>query len=119
MQYRGFRERRFQIVALFDRDHRKIGQTHAGLVIRPITDLPAAAGALNLALAILCVPAEAAQGVADRIVASGIAGILNFAPCPLNVPSAVSVVAVDLSVQLEHLAYKVQNTTPRDAWRRR
>jgi redox-sensing transcriptional repressor len=55
------------------------------------------------------VPAEAAQRVADQVVSSGITGILNFAPVPLSVPPRVSVVAVDLSVQLEHLAYKVQN----------
>ena len=47
--------------------------------------------------------------VAEQMVACGILGILNFAPVPLNVPPSVSVVAVDLSVQLEHLAYKVQN----------
>ena len=55
-------------------------------------------------------PAEAAQRVADQMVACGILGILNFAPVPLNVPPTVNVVAVDLSIQLEHLAYKVQNT---------
>ncbi|HEV3168661.1 MAG TPA: redox-sensing transcriptional repressor Rex, partial [Isosphaeraceae bacterium] len=71
---------------------------------------PQAATALNIGLSIVSVPAEAAQRVADQIVACGILGILNFAPIPLVVPPSVSVVAVDLSVQLEHLAYKVQNT---------
>ena len=64
------------------------------------------------------VPADAAQRVADQIVACGILGILNFAPMPLIVPPSVNVVAVDLSVQLEHLAYKVQNTPGRDLARR-
>ena len=58
----------------------------------------------------MSVPAEAAQRVADQMVACGILGILNFAPVPLIVPPAVNVLAVDLSIQLEHLAYKVQNT---------
>ena len=48
--------------------------------------------------------------MADQMVACGIRGILNFAPVPLIVPAHVNVVAVDLSVQLEHLAYKVQKT---------
>ena len=48
--------------------------------------------------------------VADVLVASGIRGILNFAPVPLIVPAHVSLVPVDLSVQLENLAYKVQKT---------
>ena len=61
-------------------------------------------------VALLSVPADAAQRVADLMVSCGILGILNFAPVPLNVPPSVNVVGVDLSVQLEHLAYKVQNT---------
>ena len=66
--------------------------------------------ARNVSLAVLTVPSDSAQRVADQMVASGILGILNFAPVPLTVPASVSVLAVDLSVQLEHLAYKVQNT---------
>jgi redox-sensing transcriptional repressor len=110
VKYRGFRSRGFQIVALFDNDPKKIGQTHAGLAVRPLDELPQAVGELGIALAILCVPAEAAQRVAERVVDCGINGILNFAPVPLVLPPSVSVIAVDLSVQLEHLAYKVQNS---------
>ena len=62
-----------------------------------------------ISLAILSVPAEAAQRLADQMVSCGILGILNFAPVPLSVPPTVNVLAVDLSVQLEHLAYKVQS----------
>ena len=50
------------------------------------------------------------QRVAELMVASGVAGILNFAPVPLSAPPGVHVVPVDLSVQLENLAYKVQTT---------
>ena len=110
IKYRGFRGRGFHIVALFDNDPKKLGQTHSGLTVRPIEELPDAVRQLGIALAIVSVPAEAAQRVADQIVAAGIQGILNFAPTQLNVPPEVSVMAVDLSVQLEHLAYKVQNS---------
>ncbi len=107
--YRGFRSRGFHVVALFDKDTSKVGHRIGGLTIRPISDLPEAQKTLGITLAILCVPAEEAQTVADQVVASGIQGLLNFAPLPLNVPPGVVVMAVDLSVQLELLAYQVQN----------
>jgi redox-sensing transcriptional repressor len=110
LKYRGFRSRGFHIVALFDNDPDKIGAVYDGLTVEPIDALPQALAARNISLGILSVPAEAAQRVADQMVACGILGILNFAPVPLNVPPAVSVLAVDLSIQLQHLAYKVQNT---------
>lgn len=109
LKYRGFRNRGFQVVALFDNDPKKVGQKHDGLVVQPIEALPQVAAALGIDLAILSVPADVAQRVADAVVACGIPGIMNFAPLPLVLPPTVSVVAVDLSVQLEHLAYKVQN----------
>jgi redox-sensing transcriptional repressor len=110
LNYRGFRSRGFHIVALFDNDPEKIGQTHDDLIVQPIDSLRKTAQAQGISLAVLSVPAEAAQRVADLMVSCGILGILNFAPVPLNVPPSVNVVGVDLSVQLEHLAYKVQNT---------
>jgi redox-sensing transcriptional repressor len=110
IKYRGFRSRGFQIVALFDNDPKKIGQTHGGLVVQSLDDLPSATAEHGIALAILSVPAEAAQRVADQIVACGIQGIFNFAPVPLIVPPNVSVMGIDLSVQLEHLAYKVRSS---------
>ncbi len=110
LKYRGFRSRGFHIVALFDNDAEKVGEVHDGLTVEPIESLRKAVVTRGVSLAVLTVPADAAQRVADHLVACGILGILNFAPVPLSVPPAVNVVAVDLSVQLEHLAYKVQNT---------
>jgi len=110
LKYHGFRSRRFHIVAVFDNDPRKVGQTHEGLRIEPLESLRKAVAAHKISLGLLCVPADAAQRVAELMVASGITGILNFAPVPLSVPPSVHVVAVDLSVQLENLAYKVQIT---------
>jgi redox-sensing transcriptional repressor len=110
LKYRGFRSRGFHIVALFDNDAQKVGKTHDGLVVEPLEAMSKVVASRNVNLAVLSVPAEVAQRVADQMVACGILGILNFAPVPLSLPPYVSVVAVDLSVQLEHLAYKVQNT---------
>ncbi len=108
LKYRGFRNRGFRIVALFDNDPQKIGQDFDGMVVRPLDDLASAIRDQSISLAILSVPADTAQRVADQLVARGILGIFNFAPMPLIVPPSVSVIAVDLSVQLEHLAYKTQ-----------
>jgi redox-sensing transcriptional repressor len=110
LKYRGFRSRGFHIVALFENDPQKIGQVHDGMTVEPIEALARTVPARNISLAILSVPADAAQRVADQMVACGIRAILNFAPIPLVVPPDVNVVGVDLSIQLEHLAYKVQNT---------
>lgn len=110
LKYRGFRSRGFHIVALFDNDESKIGLTYDGLSVEPIESLRKAIALRKIRLAILAVPAEAAQRLADLLVTSGIRGILNFAPIPLSVPPHVNLVAVDLSIQLENLAYKVQRT---------
>ncbi len=111
-RYRGFANRRFQIVALFDNDPSKVGQVYDGLEVRPLDELCTTIAQRGVLLALLAVPAAAAQDVAEVLAAAGITGILNFAPRSLVVPARVSVVNVDLSVQLEHLAYKVQNTGP-------
>jgi redox-sensing transcriptional repressor len=107
LRYRGFRSRGFQIVSLFDTDPKKIGHTIEGMRVRPPEELPQVIAETPITLAILCVPAEAARKVADQVVAAGISGILNFAPTVLAVPEQTGLVSVDLSVQLEHLAYQV------------
>jgi redox-sensing transcriptional repressor len=108
LRYRGFRTRGFHVIALFDNDPHKIGHKHDGMVVEPIDSLNNVVALRKINLAILCVPADAAQRVAEVLVAAGIRGILNFAPVPLIVPAHVNLVPVDLSVQLENLAYKVQ-----------
>ena len=59
-------------------------------------------------LGILAVPSESSQAVAEALVAAGIKGLLNFAPTVLRLPPHISVVSVDLTVQLEQLAFLVQ-----------
>ena len=108
LKYQGFRDRGFQIIALFDNDPRKVGRTLEGMTIRPLDALAESVREQRLNLAVLSVPPEVAQPVADQLVASGIVGIFNFAPISLVVPNHVRVVAVDLSIQLEHLAYQIQ-----------
>jgi redox-sensing transcriptional repressor len=63
---------------------------------------------LRAELGVLTVPSEPAQAIADALTASGVRGILNFAPVLLRTPSSVRVVTVDLAIQLEQLAFQVQ-----------
>ncbi len=108
LRYRGFQQRGFRIVALFDADPAKVGQRVDGLEVYPPERLAAVVAATGAELGLLTVPSEAAQGVADALVAAGVRGVLNFAPVVLRLPPGVRLVAVDLTVQLEQLAFLVQ-----------
>jgi len=111
LRYRGFQQQGFRIVALCDSDPGKVGEKIDELFIAPLEDLAAAVRTTGAELGIVTVPADAAQGVADQLVAAGIRGILNFAPVLLRLPPGVSLVTVDLAVQLEQLAFLVQWST--------
>jgi len=108
LRYRGFPQQGFRIVALFDTDPAKIGQQVEGLTIHGVGHIPEVIAATGAELGVLTVPVEGAQAVADMLVAAGIRGVLNFAPTVLRLPASVSLVSVDLAVQLEQLAFLVQ-----------
>lgn len=107
LRYKGFGRQGFRFVGLFDTAADKLGTQVEGLTVRPLTDLAQVVLQQQAELGVLAVPAEAAQSVADALVAAGIRGILNFAPVLLRVPPGIQVVAVDLAVQLEQLAFLV------------
>jgi redox-sensing transcriptional repressor len=108
LRYHGFTERGFRVVALFDADPAKVGQRVEGLPVHGPESMAAVVAATGAELGVLAVPAESAQAVADALIAAGVRGLLNFAPAVLRVPPGVSVVSVDLTVQLEQLAFLVQ-----------
>ncbi len=108
LRYRGFSERGFRIVALFDSDPAKIGQTVEGLTVRALEDMRKVVNDTDAELGLIAVPVDAAQAVAEVLVAAGIRGLLNFAPTMLRLPPHVNHVSVDLTVQLEQLAFLVQ-----------
>src|SRR5437588_4195397 len=87
--YRGFSARGFRIVALVDADRSKVGEEVAGLTVRHLDELPAIVAGEGVAIGIIATPATAAQDVADRLVATGVTAILNFAPAVLSVPDGV------------------------------
>lgn len=114
LRYQGFRQQGFRIVALFDADPTKVGQLLEGLTIQSMERLADVVAATGAELGLLTVPAEAAQGVADQLVAAGVRGLLNFAPVVLRLPPTVSLVSVDLTVQLEQLAFLVERGSGSD-----
>ena len=94
-----------EIVALFDNDPSKFGKSVEGLTINPFSQLEEKIKALGVRMAIITVPVDQAQGVVDSVVAAGIRAILNFAPTKLIVPEGVRVASADLSLELQRLAY--------------
>jgi redox-sensing transcriptional repressor len=104
--YGGFNSVGFSIAALFDCDPDKIGRaTRRGITVEPLEALPAVARRERLSIAILAVPAQAAQRVLEAVANAGIRAVLSFAPVPLTPPQGITMKAVDLAVQLENLAY--------------
>jgi redox-sensing transcriptional repressor len=107
LRYRGFQRQGFTFVALFDSDPTKVGHEVDGLPVHPPERMAEVIAATKAELAVIAVPAPAAQTVAETLVSAGIRGILNFAPTVLHLPPQVSLVSVDLAVQLEQLAFLV------------
>ena len=103
--YPGFKESGFDVVALVDSDPAKVGTTINTIEVKPLDELETVVVAEHVAIGIIATPAEAAQEVADRFVAAGVRSILNFAPAVLKRPPGVEVRRVDLSSELQILAY--------------
>ena len=106
--YSGFRSRGFRVVALLDADATRHGEVVAGVDVRPFEDLEQIVESHGVAIGVIATPAGASQDVADRMVGCGITSILNFAPSVLSVPDGVDVRKVDLSIELQILAYHEQ-----------
>ena len=103
--YGGFLGKGFRIVAVFDNDPQKIGRPIGQLVIQDVKELPRAVREHGWQIAIIAVPASAAQEVANMLVEAGVRAILNYAPITLNVPSGVRVQHIDPVVHLQRMTY--------------
>jgi redox-sensing transcriptional repressor len=106
--YGGFTSRGFAVVGLLDIDEQRVGETYGGVRVRHVNELEDMVASTGTSIAVLTTPASQAQLVADRLVAAGITSILNFAPTVLVVPQGVDVRKVDLSIELQILAYHEQ-----------
>lgn len=106
--YNGFSSRGIRIAALVDSDPAKVGTKIGGLTVAPMSELASLVRKQGVAIAVIATPGAAAQEVADALVAAGITSILNFAPAVVSVPDDVTVRKVDLSIELQILAYHEQ-----------
>jgi redox-sensing transcriptional repressor len=103
--YKGFNRQGFRIAVVFDDDPAKAGHEIDGVPIVSTRDLAREVKARSIQIAILAIPADAAQNVTDQLVAAGIKTILNFAPARLRVPKDARLKNVDLSIELETLSF--------------
>jgi redox-sensing transcriptional repressor len=106
--YGGFATRGFRIAALLDSDPAVVGTVVARHTVRSDAELEQVIERFDVSIGVIATPAGAAQNVADRLVAAGVTSILNFAPLVLSVPSGVDVRKVDLSIELQILAFHAQ-----------
>jgi redox-sensing transcriptional repressor len=110
--YGGFASRGFAIKALVDADPTIVGTQIAGLTVAPLQDLEQVVGVFEVAIGVIATPAQVAQEVCDRLVGAGVSSILNFAPSVLVVPDHVEVRKVDMSIELQILAFHEQRKLP-------
>ena len=116
--YGGFVSRGFTISAMLDSDPAIVGSRIARLTVRHVDELEALVARHNVAIGVIATPAGSAQAVCDRLVSAGVTSILNFAPLVLSVPEGVDVRKVDLSIELQILAFHAQRRSaarPADA----
>jgi redox-sensing transcriptional repressor len=104
--YPGFRQEGFEIVALFDVLNEKVGHvSRAGVNIYDVRQLRKVVRTDRISIAVIAVPAAAAQHVVNQVIAAGVKAILNFSPGPLSVPADVKLKSVDLTQSLESLSF--------------
>src|SRR5712691_1229438 len=110
--YGGFVSRGFTISAMLDCDTAIVGSKIARLTVRHVDELEAVVARHKVAIGVIATPAGSAQAVCDRLVSAGVTSILNFAPLVLSVPDGVDVRKVDLSIELQILAFHEARKRP-------
>ena len=113
-QYRGFTQRGFHVVGVYDSDPGKVGKRIDGFTIRDLAGLERDVAREEVDIAVLTVPAEAAQQVVSRVVKSGIGAVMNFAPVQLHVPDHIALKNVNMAMELEGLSFALANRTGLD-----
>jgi redox-sensing transcriptional repressor len=106
--YGGFGTRGFKVGALVDADRSRVGEQIAGVEVRHVDELEAIIAEQEVSIGVIATPASAAQEVCNRLVDAGVTSVLNFAPVVLSVPDGVDVRKVDLSIELQILAFHEQ-----------
>lgn len=107
-RYQGFKNRGFRVALVFDNDPGKIGQKAGEFLIEDTGKMVDRIRTSRIKMAMITVPAAAAQGVADKLVQAGVKAILNYAPVSLNVPNDVRVQYIDPSTHLQRMTYYLE-----------
>ena len=111
--YGGFASRGFRVAGLLDADPSVVGTRIAGMTVEHTDKLEAIIKQHSVSIGVIATPAGAAQAVCDRLVLAGVTSVLNFAPVVLAVPDDVDVRKVDLSIELQILAFHEQRKSGR------
>lgn len=104
-RYPGFSNRGFQVQMCFDSEKSKIGQKVGDVTVRDTKNIVKDIKEAGIKVAMLCVPAEAAQEVTNQLIEAGVQGILNYAPVSLTVPEGVKVQYIDPAIGLQRITY--------------
>lgn len=104
-RYQGFKDRGFRIAMVFDNDSAKIGNKVGEFIVEDTVGMVERIREAEIKVAMLTVPAAAAQEVADKLVKAGVKAILNYAPISLNVPPDVKVQHIDPATHLQRMTY--------------
>ncbi len=105
LHYKGFSDRGFRIACVFDNSPQKIGKKIGDFVVHPIDEMQAIIQERGIKIAMIAVPAEKAQEVANKLIEVGVRAILNYAPMTLNVPHEVKVQYIDPVVQMQRMTF--------------
>jgi redox-sensing transcriptional repressor len=108
LRYKGFRDRGFNIVSVFDRDPGKIGKKASGMEIKSPERMKEAVKEHGINMAIVAVPSDSAAEALNRIVEAGICAVLNFAPSKVEASEKVTIVNIDIGIELEKLSFLSQ-----------
>ena len=108
-QYRGFRQRGFNILAAYDNNPDKVGRQLEGIPVRDTDQLEKDIPRERADIVVLTVPGDQAQALLDRVVKAGIKAVLNFAPTQLQAPPDVTVKTVNMAMELEGLSFALTN----------
>ncbi len=109
LHYDELRERGFCISALFDHSPSKVGEKVGGLTIRSMSDLTSILTKEHIQIAIIAVPAEGAQDVADALIGAGILAILNYSPISVQAPPHIRLRHIDPVIALQSMTYYLEN----------
>ena len=112
LEYDGFAQQGFHTVAAFDAAPALAGTEVRGVSVRSMDDLEGFLAGEPVDIAVVAVPADAAQAVVDRLVASGVRAILNYAPISAHVPAGVSIRQIDPVVMMQGMTYYLKELAP-------